>query len=185
MIQPTAFGRRLPRNDWEGDDFTPGAGGHFVTCQDTAVGRAVAWATNGRVDRDGRVYRAAVRPADPDGITLAQAAAAVRQVTHDRLTLVIPDWTHRHVATHLRYGRGLVVNGYYGALPRAYRHQARADFNHAMWVSHQSRATGNVRLWDPLNPDTTAYGRWVPAQVIWDFLESLGYTCAYVPLQPL
>lgn len=184
MAQPTAFGRKLPRNDWEGDDFTPGAGGAFVTCSDTSAGRMVAWATNGRIDKDGRIYRAAVRPRDVDGLTLAQVARAIDAVAGLHLVVKQP-WPLANVKTHLRYGRGLIVNGYYGSLPRAYRHQAAADFNHSMWVSHLSRTTGNARLYDPLNPDTTAYGRWVPAQVIWNFLASLDNTCAYVPLQPL
>ena len=182
MIQPRVFGRKLPRNDFEGDDRTPGAGGEYVTCMDTAAGRMVAWATNGRIDKDGRVYRAVLN--DPDGITLDQAAVAIKRVAD--LDLVQPrGWDLRHVKTHLRYGRGLIIDGWYSAVPRAYRHQAFADFTHAMWVSHMSAATGNVRLWDPLNPDVHAYGRWVPGPVIWAFLETLHFTCGYVPLEAL
>jgi hypothetical protein len=180
MKQPTVFGRKLPRQDFEGDDRMPG--GKYVTCQDTAAGRMVAWATNGRIDKDGRIYRAVLN--DPDGIRLDQAAVAIKRVA--RLDLVQPrGWKLANVKTHLRYGRGLIVNGDYGAIPRAYRHQAFAHFDHAMWVSHLSAASGNVRLWDPLNPDIHAYGRWVPASVIWAFLETLDFACAYVALEPL
>ena len=182
MRQPIVFGRKLPRNDWEGDDFTPGARGQWVTCSDTAGGRMVAWATNGRVDRDGRVYRAAVHPHDPDGLTLEQAGQAIHTISG--LDLIIErDWDLADVKTHLRYGRGLMIGGWYSALPRACRHQLSGDFFHRMWVSHLT-ATGNVRLWDPLNPDTTAYGRIVPAQVIYDFIATLP-EYGYVKLQPL
>jgi hypothetical protein len=179
-----AFGRKLPRNDFEGDDFTPGAGGHYVTCTDTAAGRMVAWATNGRIDKDGKVYRAAAPGVPSGGLTLPQVAVAVHRVAD--LMLVIPsDWHWPDVLAWLKKGGGLVIQGHYAAIPRAYRYQAFADFNHAMWASHYSPSSG-VRDWDPLNPDTTAYGRWVPLSVIRDFTLSLGYvSVGYVPLQPL
>lgn len=184
MIQPTVRGRKLPRNDWEGDDFTPGAGGRYVTCLDTSVGRMVAYATNGRTDFDGRVYRAAISPRDPDGITLVQANTALWRVAN--LGLVIPrGWVSKNVKTHLRYARGLIIAGKYSTIPRAYRYQPNADFNHSMFVSHRSEKTGNFRVWDPLNPDIHGYGRWIPETFIWRFIESLDYQIAYVPLQHL
>lgn len=180
MTQPTVFGRKLPLNDFEGDDkIAP-----YKTCMDTAAGRMVAWATNGRITKDGAVYRDSVHPHDPDGINLVQAGVEIHKVSG--LDLVIKrGWPFANVKTHLRYGRGLIIVGWYGSIPRAYRHQAHGDFNHAMWVSHRSTSTGNVRLWDPLNPDTHAYGRWVPAQVIWDFMATLANDCGYVPLEHL
>ena len=190
MIQPKVSGRLLPRNDWEGDDFTPGAGGHYVTCQDTATGRMVAYATNGKVDRDGRVYRAAVHPHDPDGVTLGPMVGAVRTVA--RLPLTIPSgWRWAQALGHLKAGRGLIIDGWYAEVPRAYRYQQGADFAHAMWASHYSPTSG-VRVWDPLNPDTTAYGRWIPPSVVRTFVESLSRRMGtadlyvgFVPLQPL
>ncbi len=186
MTQPLAFGRKLPRNDWEGDDFTPGAGGRFVTCVDTAVGRAVAWATNGRIERDGKVYRRALIPPDPGFSDLRQHVQSVQAVAG--LTLVIPQrWVWVDCTTHLSAGKGLVLIGRYDALPRAYRFQARGDFYHAMWASHRSAASG-IRVWDPLNPDTTAHGRWIPPAIIRAFIDSapgLYAEVAYVPLQPL
>mgnify|MGYP003401691436 FL=1 len=93
-------GRKLPHQDWEGNDFVPGSGGAYVTCTDTSAGRMVAYATNGRVVKDGRVYRAALRPPDPNGITLKQAQQAVRSVTG--LRLIIPsDWRWADVLAHL------------------------------------------------------------------------------------
>lgn len=183
MSIPTVNGRKLPLNDWEGDDFVPGAGTHFVTCMDTAAGRAVAFATNGRKDFDGKVYRRAVKPPDHDGINMTQAAQAVHDVAG--VQLVQPHgWDRAHVQAWLRAGKGLIIIGRYDTLPRAYRHQATGAFNHAMFVSHIS-ASGNARLYDPLNPDTHAYGRIVPASILWPFLDSLGYGVGYVPLQPL
>jgi hypothetical protein len=190
MRRPTANGRLLPLNDWEGDDFTPGAGGKWVTCMDTAWGRAVAFSTNGRIDKDGRWYRTYVNPPDPDGLTMLQGARAVAHATG--LVPVVPmGWNAAKVGTQLRYARGLVIAGLYSTIPRAYRHQLRADFNHAMFVSHSAgvRAPGSLvghfmRLYDPLNPDTHAYGRVVPMEILWPFLESLDYTVGYVPLQP-
>jgi hypothetical protein len=182
MTVPTAFGRKLPLNDWEGDDATPGAGGAYVTCVDTAVGRDVAWATNGRVLKDGKVYRAAVPGHDPNGISLPQAQVAVATVAH--LKLVIPQgWSQTQVAPWLSKGKGLVIIGAYASIPRAYRYQLAADFDHAVFVTHYSPTSG-MRLYDPLNPDIHAYGRWVPSAVIWGFLASRNYSVAYVPLQP-
>lgn len=190
MSQPTVLGRKLPHNDFEGDDFTPGAGGRWVTCRDTSIGRAVAFATNGRVDRDGRVYRAALAHSDPDGITAGQAATAVYAVARLRLFRP-PRFSRRKVETHLYAARGLVVDGWYDALPPAVRRQVGdAHFTHSMFTSHISRATGNWRVWDALDRNLDGYGRWIPGAAMWDFLESLAitpgfYRVSYVPLQPL
>ena len=179
-LQPTVMGRKLPLNDFEGDDF-PDA---YKTCTATCAGRMVAFATNGRIVHDGTVYRAAA-PSQPDGgQTLEQAGQAIATVA--KLPLLIPSGWHRaDVTTHLRYARGLIVQGKYSAIPLAYRYQAFADFDHAMWFSHLSAQTGNFRGWDPLNPRTTAYGRWYPPAVFWAFIESLNFSVGYVPLQNL
>jgi hypothetical protein len=188
MTQPLAFGRKLPLNDWEGDDFTPGAGGAYVTCVDTSVGRAVAWATNGRITKDGQAYRAAVPGHDPNGISLPQAQIAVGGVAH--LPLIIPSgWTWGTVSSWLMLGNGLVGIGRYDSLERAYRYQLAGAFQHAMWFSHRS-VTSGIRTWDPLNPDIHAWGRWLPAAAIRAFLDSGAdsnghYQVAYVPLQHL
>lgn len=182
MTQPLAFGRKLPRNDWEGDD-PPAL--NFKSCTASAAGRAVAWATNGRVDIDGKTYYlAAPHDLKTGGQTLEQAALAVQHVA--RALLVIPDaCSPADALAYLKAGTGLVTQGYYGALPRAYRYQPFADFNHAGWASHYSPSSG-VRWWDPLNPDTTAYGRWIPWVVYKAFLVSLGSArVGYVPLQHL
>lgn len=181
MATPRLNGRLLPRNDWEGDDFTPGAGGKYVTCVDTAAGRMVAFATNGRVNHDGTVYRKAIVPADPNGITLDQVATAVHRLTG--LTLVRPKWTIAQVEAHLRAGRGLVFIGQYAYIPRPYRYQAAADFLHAMFATHLSRS--GVRVWDPLNPDIHRWGRWVPWSIIRSYIVSGHLDVAYIGLQPL
>jgi len=190
-MQPRlSTGRLLPRNDWEGDDRTPGAGGAYVTCQDTAVGRMVAFATNGRIDKDGKVYRAAHRPYDSDGVSLRQMVGPVKSVAH--LTLMTPQgWHWGDALAHLKAGRGLVVDGWYDSLSRPYRYQASADFAHAIWVSHYTSTSG-MRVWDPLNPDTHGFGRWIPASEIRKFAEKLSARSGaqalyvgYVPLQPL
>ena len=183
-------GRKLPHGDWEGDDFTPGAGGKWVTCTDTSLGRMVAYATNGRVNRDGRVYRAAIHPHDPDGVTLPQAAQACMTVTG--LPFVIPPhWQWPELLAHLRARKGAVVQGWYSGIPREYRFQARADFGHATWISHYSTTSG-MRVWDALDPNTTHHGQWIPARYIRAFMEELsrrnGTTAlyvGYVKLQPL
>jgi hypothetical protein len=183
-------GRKLPHQDWEGDDFTPGAGGHYVTCTDTALGRMIAYATNGRIDKDGKVYRAAIRPPDPDGVRLSQARQAARTVAG--LDLVIPqDWHADQVLSHLRAKRGLILQGWYGAIPRSYRYQAAADFGHAVWASHYSPTSG-VRVWDALDANLTHHGQWIPWPYVRAFLERLAREVAspalfvgYVPLQPL
>jgi hypothetical protein len=179
MKQPTVNGRRLPLNDWEGDGLAK-----WKTCMDHAAGRMVAFATNGRIDKDGAVYRDSIHPHALDGINLDAAAKEIHKVAG--LDLVIKrNWPLASIKTHLRYGRGLILVGMYDAIPREYRHQASANFAHAMWASHMSRATGNVRVWDALNPDIHAYGRWIPAEHIWAFLASLDNQVGYVPLQPL
>lgn len=185
--QPLLKGRKLPPNDWEGDDFTPGAGGHYVTCQDTAAGRDVCFATNGRVNKDGRVYRAAL-PGNPSGgITLRQADIAIFRIAALRLTIPTR-WEWKDVQLWLSAGGGLIIDGWYDAIPRAYRYQLDAAFAHAMFVSHISKTSG-ARTWDALNPDTTGYGRWYPPIVIRKFLETLaeregapGLFVGYVPL---
>ena len=180
MIPPTVMGRWLPLNDWEGDDF-PNA---YKTCTATSAGRAVAFATNGRIDHDGKIYRAAA-PSQPDGgQTLEQAGQAIATVA--KLPLIIPTgWDRVNALTHLRYARGLIVQGKYSVVPRAFRYQAFAGFDHAMWFSHLSAQSGNFRGWDPLNPDTSGYGRWYPPSVFWAFVESLNFSVAFVPLQKL
>jgi hypothetical protein len=180
MTQPTVFGRKLPRNDYEGDDGVVS----FRTCRDSSIGRIVAFATNGRVDRDGRVYRAAVTPHDPDGITIEQAAQAVLRVAH--LKLVVPRWGMVELDQHLAAARGVVVDGWYDALPLEDRCQAGDDhFTHSIFASHSSAKTGNVRVWDALDKDLTGYGRWIGAKAFWLFAASLHYQCSYVPLQHL
>jgi hypothetical protein len=115
---------------------------------------------------------------------LQQLAIAIANVAH--LPFMTPDhWTPRDALAHLTKGLGLVTQGWYSSLPRAYRYQPFADFGHAIWASHYSPSSG-VRIWDALNPDTTAYGRWVPWVIYKAFLVSLGdIRVGYVPLQHL
>jgi len=183
-------GRKLPHGDWEGDDFTPGAGGAYVTCTDTSLGRMVAYATNGGIVKDGRVYRANVHPHDVNGINLSQAAQACKIVTG--LTLVRPQhWQWADLLAHLRARKGAIVQGWYASLPRDYRFQADGTFGHAVWISHYSPTSG-MRVWDPLDANTTHHGQWVPAKWIRAFAEELAHRegtaslfVGYVPLIPL
>ena len=181
-------GRKLPHGDWEGDSFTPG--GRFVTCTDCSLGRDVAYATNGGIVKDGRVYRANVHPHDVNGINLGQAAQACKIVTG--LTLVRPQhWQWADLLAHLRARRGAIVQGWYDAIPRTYRFQAGADFGHAVFVSHYSPTSG-MRVWDALDANTTHHGQWIPAKWIRAFAEELAHRegtsalfVGYVPLIPL
>ena len=181
MSQPTVRGRKLPLQDWEGDDPLPVRN---KTCMDSAAGRALAYATNGAVVLDGKQIRAAVIPRDTDGITMTQASQAIHSLT-GREIVQHRDWSTAEIKTHLRYARGLIVIGMYSAIPREYRHQPAADFAHAMWVSHLSAQSGNVRVWDPLNPRIREYGAWIPLKVILDFLATLDNQCGYIPLETL
>jgi hypothetical protein len=183
-------GRKLPHQDWEGDDFTPGAGGHYVTCTDTSLGRDIAYATNGRVDKDGRVYRAALVPHDPNGISLPQAKQAAKTVAGVNLILPV-GWHWAEVMAHLRAKKGLIIQGWYAEIPRMYRYQLSSDFGHAMFVSHYSPTSG-MRVWDALDPNLTHHGQWVPAIYVRNFLEALQHRfgassllVAYAPLVPL
>ena len=188
MTQPLAFGRKLPLNDWEGDD----ADNSWITCTATSAGRAVAWSTNGRIVKDGSVYRAASPGAAPDGgQTLQQVAVGVANVAH--LKLIIPiGWQWADAFAHLKVGGGVIFAGMYGSFPRAYRYQPIApehngtkDFGHRIWCSHYSPTSG-IRTWDPTNPDTHAWGRWIPLSAIKTFALSMGHVDAgYVPLQSL
>lgn len=181
----TAFnGRKLPRQDWEGDDFTPGARGAYVTCMDTAAGRMVAYATNGRIDKDGKVYRAAIKPPDPNGVNYDQITQAVRDVAH--LPLIHSSgWTRGGVTSWLKAGKGLMVTGWYERIPRQYRFQANGSFLHEMFVTHINSRGDLMRLWDPLDPRTDLHGRVVPSSILWPFLDSSGWMAGYVPLQHL
>src|ERR1017187_6753587 len=116
MIQPKAFGRWVPRADSEVDDHTPGAGDHYVTCGDTSAGRAVAWATNGRVDKDGSGYRAVTT--DPGAATLDGPALEIKAIAG--LALIQPSgWAWGECSFHLMTGIGLVIEGWCATLPDA------------------------------------------------------------------
>jgi len=165
-------GRKLPHQDWEGDDFTPGAGGRYVTCTDTALGRDIAYATNGRIDKDGRIYRAAITPRDKDGISLPQAKQAAKAVAN--VNLILPLWDRSDVLTHLKDKKGLICQGWYSAIPRQYRYQLSSDFGHAIWVSHYSPTSG-MRIWDALDANLTHHGQWVPATYLRNFLQEFSH----------
>jgi hypothetical protein len=185
-------GRKLPHGDWEGDDFTPGAGGRYVTCTDTSTGRALCYATNGRVDLDGRQIRAAVHPHDADGINLRQAQRAIESLTNT--TIVIPEhWGWTEALLHLRAKKGLIIQGWYAEIPRQYRYQLPADFGHAMWASHYSPTSG-IRVWDALDANQAHHGQWIPARYVRAFAEEFARRergaidrlfVGYIPLQHL
>jgi len=183
VTQPTLAGRLLPPNDWEGDDFTPGAFGAYVTCQDTAAGRMTYYATNGDVDLDGQFIRAAIRPRDSDGVSLGQVSVAIQTLTGGRCALQWSTWTLDDIRSWLDAGLGLTVNGYYGAIPRTYREQVRADFNHAVFMSNRERP--HYRVWDPLNKDLSGYGKMIPDYAIEPFIRSLSGLVGWVTLEPL
>jgi hypothetical protein len=183
VSQPKFNGRLLPPNDWEGDDFTPGAGGAYVTCQDTAAGRMLYYATNGDVDLDGKDIRAAIRPTDSDGVSFGQVSVAIQSLTSpvkilQWSTLTIPDIRNRLTA-----GLGLCVDGYYGAIPPEWREQRGGDFNHAIWVA--CYVAPNYRVWDPLNKDLAGYGKWIPATAIEPFMRSLSGLSGWINLDEI
>jgi hypothetical protein len=181
-MSPIAYGRNLPLTDWEGDDFTPGAGGAYVSCMDTAVGRMLYWATNGRKNLDGKQIRAAVKPADPNGITFEQANQAVHSLTG--LNVLYANESQHWIENWLiNRGHGLVIAGNYSAIPRQYRFQAAANFRHAIFIIGQGPA-GNTREYDPLDPRIHLYGEInIPMSAIWPFVASLNGLVGYIPLQ--
>jgi len=183
MEQPTLGGRLLPPNDWEGDDATPGAHGAYVTCQDTAAGRALYYSTNGTVDLDGQAIRAAIRPRDSDGVSFGQVAVAVASITNPPRRLKWSTQSLVDIRSWLQAGLGLICDGYYGAIPSAWREQRRADFNHAVWIAQY--APPNYRVWDPLNKDLSGYGKWIPATAMEPFIRSLSGLTAWFTLEPL
>lgn len=183
MTQPMLNGRLLPPQDFEGDDFTPGAGGAWVTCQDSAAGRMLYYATNGTVDLDGKAIRAAIQPPDSNGVSFGQVAVAIANLTNPTRflqwsTLALPD-----VRSRLQAGLGLAIDGYYGAIPAAWRHQQNANFNHAMWISNF--VPPNYRVWDPLNKNLSSYGEWIPATAIEPFIRSLSGLCGWFTLESI
>lgn len=183
MTWPTGFGRKLPLTDWEGDDFIPGSGDKYVSCMDTAAGRMAAWATNLRINVDGKQIRAKISPKDPNGVDINQAAQGLHTLTG--LTLVRVNFTLAQRLAWLRKGNGLVVPGYYGAVPRAYRFQAACNFNHTMFIAFINRSN-MVRKYDPLDPNTHSYGEVCPLSAIQPFINSLPrWQVGYVPLQHL
>jgi len=183
-------GRKAPAQDWEGDDFTPNAGGKWVTCTDTAAGRALAYSSNGRKVLDGKTIRAAVHPHDAGGLDLPQAKRAIESLTST--TIILPQhWQWADLRNHLRQRKGAIIQGWYGSIPRMYRFQAKADFGHAIWVSHDSLTSG-CRVWDGLDANESHHGQWVPAKYIRLFAETWGLhngtdnlLVGYIPLQPL
>lgn len=178
-------GRRLPHGDWEGDDWATGA--NFKTCTDTSTGRDLCYASNGRINLDGKQIRAAVRPRDKDGITLPQAKQAVESLTNTTL-IIPPDWQWTQLLAHLRAKKGAVVQGWYSKIPSEYRFQTASNFGHAYFISHYSPTAG-MRVWDALDRNTTHHGQWIPARHIRAFMEELsrrnGTTSLYVGYVPL
>ena len=182
--------RRLPHQDFEGDDRTPGANGDWVTCTDTAAGRALCYASNGRQNLDGRTIRAAVHPHDVNGINLSQAKRAIEALT--TTTIVLPQtWDWADLLAHLRARKGAILQIWYGSIPRMYRFQADGTFGHAVWVSHDSLTSG-CRTWDPLDANTSHHGQWIPAKWIRAATEEWAHRAGaahllvgFVPLQPL
>ena len=183
-------GRKLPHGDWEGDDFTPGAGGKMVTCTDTSAGRALCYATNGRTNLDGRTVRSAVHPHDTGGINLTQAKQAIESLSI--CTLVIPrNWLWHDLSALLTAKKGAIIQLWYASIPRQYREQAGAAFGHAVWVSHLSPASG-CRTWDALDANEAHHGQWIPAKYIRAAAEEWSHRngqsalyVGYVPLQHL
>jgi hypothetical protein len=141
------------------------------------------YATNGDVDIDGQAIRAAIRPRDSDGVSLGQVSVAIQSLTSPSRVLKWSTMTLNDVRSWLDAGLGLVVNGYYGAIPFAYREQARADFNHAVWISNRERP--HYRVWDPLNKNLDSYGRMIPDYAIEPFIRSLSGLCGWITLEPL
>jgi len=180
MTQPRVFGRLLPKNDWEGDDgvYTN------LTCMDTAAGRALSWATNGRKDIDGRKIRAALSPADRDGVNIEQVRQAVKKLSGQNI-LIKRSPGLPLVKTMLGKGAGLIIWGRYNSLPRSFRHQTGGDFAHAMFASHRSSSLRAIRIWDPLNPNLEGHGRWIPEKYVYEFMNDYDYDFGYIPLQPL
>jgi hypothetical protein len=184
MIQPKAFGRLVPRNDSEVDDHTPGAPANapYVTCGETSAGRAVAWATNGRVVKDGSVYRAVTKA--PAGVTLDVLALEIKAVAG--LTLIQPTgWAWGECSFHLSTGIGLIIQGWCDSLPPELQYQAGPNhFLHDCFAAYRSIKSG-VLFYQPMNPNTSGYGQWVPAAVVRKFIESGGFTLGYLVNQPI
>jgi len=183
MAQPTLNGRLLPPNDWEGDDATPGAHGAYVTCQDTAAGRMLYYATNGEVDLDGQAIRSRIVPKDPSGVSLRQVSSAIISLTRPARVLQSGNRSVAEIRNWLAAGLGLVIDGYYGAIPLQWRQQRRADFGHALWFAVYEAP--NYRVWDPLNKDQNGYGQWIPATAVEPFIRSFSGLCGWINLEPL
>ena len=183
-------GRKAPAQDWEGDDFTPNAGGKWVTCTDTAAGRALAYSSNGRKVLDGKTIRAAVHPHDAGGLDLPQAKQAIESLT--TTTIILPQhWNWAELLAHLRAKRGAVIQIWYGSIPRMYRFQADGTFGHAVFVSHDSTTSG-CRTWDPLDANESHHGQWIPPRYIRAAAEEWAHRngtthlhVGYIPLQHL
>jgi hypothetical protein len=141
------------------------------------------WATNGDVDLDGQAIRAAIRPRDSDGVSFGQVSVAIQSLTNGRCVLKWSTQSLADIRSWLDVGLGYVIDGYYGAIPRGYREQVRADFNHAVWISN--RDGGQYRVWDPLNKNLDSYGRWLPAYAIEPFIRSLSGLSAWITLEPI
>lgn len=182
-IAPTVNGRKLPPNDTEDDDHTPGANGHYVTCVDTSVGRMVSFATNGTINKDGKTYRSSLPQPDSGGISLKQAAIETLRVAG--LRLIIPTWGVREVTAQLVQCKGLVAIINYASLPRSDRYQDADNFLHCLFISHMDTAGTAMRVWDPLNPELVGWGRWIPNSIMMPALFREKYMVAYVPLEPL
>lgn len=180
-IDPTAFGGRIiPDIDWEGDDHRKGD--QYVTCGDSSIAMAAAWASNGRILHDGSVYRDS--DPSPAGVDFPHLGVELGRVA--KLILNVPKgWKWGNCSFHLTGGTGLIIMGPYSALPAPFREQIiTVDFWHFMFVPYYS-VTSGCRLMDPLNKAVTSQGKWVPAGAVRQFIEAGGVQVAYINNQPL
>lgn len=141
------------------------------------------YATNGDVDLDGMAIRAAIRPKDSDGVSLGQVSVAIQSLTDPVRVLQWRTQSLADMRQWLRAQLGLVVDGYYGAIPAAYRKQKRANFNHALWLSDFDGISYGV--WDPLNKNLAGYGERLPADAVEPFMRSLSGLSGWINLEPL
>lgn len=136
-----------------------------VNCTPAAGAMLLDRQTGGRIQTSGADLRA--RQADQSGgMSLDGLAAAWKTYGQALARVTLP--TVLALRGAVGSGQGAILQGYYGSLPAAYRRQASANIDHALYIDRVVQ-NGNAGWWywvmDPIGK-APYQGAWLPESAI-------------------
>lgn len=136
-----------------------------VNCTPAAGAMLLDRQTGGRIQTSGADLRA--RQSDQSGgMSLDGLAAAWKTYGQALARVTLP--TVLALRGAVGSGQGAILQGYYGSLPAAYRRQASANIDHALYIDRVVQ-NGNAGWWywvmDPIGK-APYQGAWVPESAI-------------------